>query len=99
MWTNFAHVASVFSRTHLTFNDRHLSQDMVLDWLFLGAILEFHLVDYHESVSMFYICCCGQGNHMKLSSWHDFNEVERPIPSRAFNLLLYRAVACAKISA
>jgi hypothetical protein len=50
VWTNFAHVASVFSRTHLTFNDRHLSQDTVFDWLFLGAILETHLADQHQSV-------------------------------------------------
>ena len=50
VWTYFAHVACVSSRTHLTFNDRHLSQDMVLDWLFLGAILMTHLVDQRASV-------------------------------------------------
>ena len=52
VWTNFAHVACVSSRTHLTFNDRHLSQDAVLDWLFLGAILEDHLADHHQHVSV-----------------------------------------------
>jgi LytS/YehU family sensor histidine kinase len=51
VWTYFAHVACVSSRTHLTFNDRHLSQDMVLDWLFLGAILEIHLADHYNCVS------------------------------------------------
>lgn len=51
VWSYFAHVACVSSRTHLTFNDRHLSQDMVLEWLFLGAILEIHLAD-HYNVSL-----------------------------------------------
>lgn len=52
VWTYFAHVACVSSRTHLTFSDRHLSQDMVLDWLFLGAILEIHLTGQQKPVSM-----------------------------------------------
>jgi hypothetical protein len=51
VWTYFAHVACVSSRTHLTFNERHLSQDTVLDWLFLGAILEIHLAGRDKRVS------------------------------------------------
>jgi len=51
VWTNFVHVACGSDRTHLTFNDRHLSQDMVLDWLCLGAILKTHFVDYDWCVS------------------------------------------------
>jgi hypothetical protein len=51
VWTDFAHVACASSRTHFTFNDRHLSQDKLLDWLFLGAILETHLADQHRRVS------------------------------------------------